>query len=117
LARTESGTPSTHQGAAIVDGLARWDGGASPISKYDSLSEPLRELDESTFVVVRSRDRSAIDRISEIAAIDGIDVVFVGPYDLALSMGVAPAASRCPRSRRTARAGTAAQPDARDLHR
>jgi len=64
--------------------------GFSPISKYDSLSEPLRELDESTFVVVQIEGRSAIDRIGEIAAIDGIDVVFVGPYDLALSMGVAP---------------------------
>jgi len=64
--------------------------GFSPISKYDSLREPLRELDESTFVVVQIEGRGAIDRIGEIAAIDGIDAVFVGPYDLALSMGVAP---------------------------
>jgi 2-keto-3-deoxy-L-rhamnonate aldolase RhmA len=62
----------------------------SPISKFDSLGQPLRELGDATFVVAQIEGLSAIERIGEIAAIDGIDAVFVGPYDLALSMGVAP---------------------------
>ena len=31
-----------------------------------------------------------MDRVSEIARVPGIDTVFVGPYDLALSLSVAP---------------------------
>lgn len=68
--------------------------GFSPLTKYDSLSEPLRTLDESTYVVVQIEGRQAIERVAEIAAIPGIDAVFVGPYDLALSMGVPPGSAQ-----------------------
>lgn len=68
--------------------------GFSPLTKYDSLSEPLRALDESTFVVVQIEGRKAIEKIGEIASISGIDAVFVGPYDLALSLGVAPGSAQ-----------------------
>ncbi len=64
--------------------------GLCPLSKYDSLSEPLRMLDESTFVVVQIEGRRAIERIAEITAVPGIDAIFVGPYDLAMSLGVPP---------------------------
>jgi len=68
--------------------------GLCPLSKYDSLSEPLRMLDDSTYVVVQIEGRNAIDRIAEIAAVPGIDAVFVGPYDLAMSLGVAPGSTQ-----------------------
>ena len=64
--------------------------GFSPITQYDSLSEPLTALAESTFVVVQIEGRAALEHAAEIAAVPGIDTVFVGPYDLALSLGVAP---------------------------
>lgn len=64
--------------------------GLCPLSKYDSMSEPLQMLDESTYVVVQIEGRNAIERIAEITAVPGIDAVFVGPYDLAMSLGVAP---------------------------
>lgn len=64
--------------------------GFSPLTKYDSLGEPLRALDDSTYVVIQIEGRHAIDRIGEIASVPGIDAVFVGPYDLALSLGVPP---------------------------
>lgn len=64
--------------------------GFSPLTKFDSLAEPLRALDESTYVVVQIEGRDAIDRVSEIAAVPGIDAIFVGPYDLALSLDVPP---------------------------
>jgi 2-keto-3-deoxy-L-rhamnonate aldolase RhmA len=53
----------------------RGNRGLCPLSKYDSLGEPLRSLDDATYVV---------------AQIEGIDAVFVGPYDLAMSLGVPP---------------------------
>lgn len=68
--------------------------GFSPLTKYDSLSEPLRALDDSTYVVVQIEGRQAMEKIGEIASIQGIDAVFVGPYDLALSLGVAPGSAQ-----------------------
>ncbi len=64
--------------------------GFSPITKYDSLEHPLEELGNSVFVVVQVEGSEALDNIDEIASVPGIDAVFVGPYDLALSMGVEP---------------------------
>jgi len=64
--------------------------GFSPLTKYDSLSEPLSALDDSTYVVVQIEGRRALEKIVEIASTPGIDAVFVGPYDLALSLGVPP---------------------------
>ncbi len=64
--------------------------GLCPLGKYDSLSEPLRMLNDSTYVVVQIEGRGAIERIAEITAVPGIDAVFVGPYDLAMSLGVPP---------------------------
>ena len=64
--------------------------GFSPLTKFDSIREPLKDLDEATYVVVQIEGRDAIDRVSEIAAVPGIDAIFVGPYDLALSLDVPP---------------------------
>ena len=64
--------------------------GFSPITKYDSLQTPLEDLGKSVFVVVQVEGQGALSKVDEISAVSGVDAVFVGPYDLALSMGVAP---------------------------
>jgi len=79
--------------AEIVDQARfapRGQRGFSPLAKFDCLSEPLREMGNATFVVVQIEGRDALGRVSEIAAVPGIDTVFVGPYDLALSLSVPP---------------------------
>jgi 2-keto-3-deoxy-L-rhamnonate aldolase RhmA len=84
---------SPERARAIID-QARFpplgNRGFSPLIGYDSLREPLRELDDSTFVVLQIEGKQGIERIGEIAAVPGIDAIFVGPYDLALSLGVPP---------------------------
>lgn len=64
--------------------------GFSPVTKFDSIEEPLRTLDEASYVVVQIEGREAINKGAEIAAVPGIDAIFVGPYDLALSLDVPP---------------------------
>jgi 2-keto-3-deoxy-L-rhamnonate aldolase RhmA len=64
--------------------------GFSPLTKYDSFPEPLRALDQATYVVAQIEGRQALASIGAIAAVPGIDAVFVGPYDLALSLDVPP---------------------------
>lgn len=64
--------------------------GFSPLTKFDSLEQPLDALQQATYVVCQIEGRAALDRSAEIAAVPGVDAIFVGPYDLALSLGVEP---------------------------
>jgi len=64
--------------------------GFSPLMKFECLSEPLSMLGSATYVVVQVEGKTALGRAAEIAAVPGIDAIFVGPYDLALSLGVPP---------------------------
>ena len=66
----------------------------SPISRFDALSHPLKALDDATYVVVQVEGRRALEQIGDIASVPGVDAVFVGPYDLALSLDAAPGCAR-----------------------
>jgi 2-keto-3-deoxy-L-rhamnonate aldolase RhmA len=46
------------------------------------------EADRGVVVVAQIETRSALESVDEIAAVDGVDVVFVGPADLAHSLGI-----------------------------
>jgi len=52
------------------------------------LDEYLKQANEQTLVVVQLEDMQAIERADEIAQVEGIDVLFIGPADLALALGV-----------------------------
>jgi 2-keto-3-deoxy-L-rhamnonate aldolase RhmA len=47
-------------------------------------------LGAPALVVLQIESQEAVARMDEILAIDGIDVCFVGPQDLAASLGLAP---------------------------
>ena len=47
----------------------------------------LRDQAERTAVLVMIEDRAALDHVDAIARVPGVDAVFVGPADLAASMG------------------------------
>jgi len=64
--------------------------GFSPLSKFDSLRTPLETINDSTFVVVQVEGKEALENVEQIASSAGIDAVFIGPYDLSLSLGVEP---------------------------
>lgn len=64
--------------------------GFSPISPFDALRHPLEELSDATYVICQIEGASALKRAGEIGRVPGVDAIFVGPYDLALSMGVPP---------------------------
>ena len=68
--------------------------GFSPLTPLDALQHPLHELNESTFVVLQIEGREGLANIESIAQVGGIDALFLGPYDLALSLGVPPGSAR-----------------------
>ncbi|HLV86243.1 MAG TPA: aldolase/citrate lyase family protein [Candidatus Sulfotelmatobacter sp.] len=50
--------------------------------------EYIEHANKETFLVLQIEDREAVECIDEIAAVEGVDVLFVGPADLSLSYGV-----------------------------
>jgi 4-hydroxy-2-oxoheptanedioate aldolase len=50
--------------------------------------EHIRHANDNVFLAFQIEDRSAVEAIDEIAAVDGFDILFVGPADLSLSLGV-----------------------------
>ena len=54
--------------------------GASPGSEYFAKAQ-------ETVVIVQAEGKKAVENLDEILDVPGIDVVFVGPYDLSSSLG------------------------------
>lgn len=55
------------------------------------MPEYLRAANSETMALVQIESAAALERLPEILAVPGIDGVFVGPVDLAISMGLEPA--------------------------
>ena len=56
-----------------------------------ALSDPVEFMSRSnaeTFLALQIEDREAVDCVERIAAVPGVDVLFIGPADLTVSYGV-----------------------------
>lgn len=47
----------------------------------------LKHANEETAVILQAESEQAIANIDEIAALDGVDAILIGPYDLSASLG------------------------------
>ena len=47
-----------------------------------------RTSDEDTLIVLHIEARESLDQVEEILAEDGVDVAFLGPYDLSQALGI-----------------------------
>ncbi|GAA1009739.1 4-hydroxy-2-oxovalerate aldolase [Acrocarpospora pleiomorpha] len=52
-----------------------------------SLAGYIASANDETLLIVQVETQLGLDNVAEIAAVDGIDVLFVGPGDLAVSLG------------------------------
>jgi 4-hydroxy-2-oxoheptanedioate aldolase len=50
--------------------------------------EHLKQRNDETFLVVQIEDPEAVECVDEIAAVEGVDLLFVGPGDLSIAYGV-----------------------------
>ncbi|GAB6280149.1 MAG: staphyloferrin B biosynthesis citrate synthase SbnG [Thermovirga sp.] len=71
--------PEGMRGVAVPRALSY---GLKPLGA--ALSEANREI----LVIAHCENAGGLERLDEIASVDGIDLVFVGPYDLSQSLGV-----------------------------
>lgn len=81
---------SVDEAQQVVNACRYGDGGRgfSPLAKYGSLENPTVALNDACYVIVQLEGQAGMAQAQDIAAVAGIDAVFVGPYDLALSLGV-----------------------------
>lgn len=56
--------------------------GVAPGEEYDEGSQT------GTIVVVQIESKAGVENVEKIAAVEGVDVLFIGPFDLAKQMGV-----------------------------
>jgi 4-hydroxy-2-oxoheptanedioate aldolase len=61
--------------------------GSSRSSNYGLDSDYFARAEAELCLIVQIESAGALSRIEEIAAVDGVDAVFIGPSDLAASMG------------------------------
>lgn len=52
-----------------------------------TMTEYLQKANESLVTMVQIETQEALDVVEEIAAVPGVDVLFVGPYDLGNNIG------------------------------
>ena len=48
----------------------------------------MKQTNEQTFIAVQAESPEAIENLEEIANVPGVDSIFVGPFDLSVSMGI-----------------------------
>lgn len=58
---------------------------------YGMQTRRVGPFEEDPFVVIQVETGSAIDEIESIAAVDGVDALYIGPADLGLGLGGSPA--------------------------
>ncbi|KAG5950038.1 hypothetical protein E4U53_005538 [Claviceps sorghi] len=56
-------------------------------SPVPSLTEYLQQANDALLTMVQIETQEALDEVEEIAAVDGVDVLFIGPFDLGNSIG------------------------------
>jgi len=60
---------------------------AARASRYGRVTDYLKKADSEICLLVQVETRSALDELDAIAAVDGVDGVFIGPSDLSASFG------------------------------
>jgi 4-hydroxy-2-oxoheptanedioate aldolase len=60
---------------------------ASRASRYGRVADYLKKANSEICLLVQVETRSAMDELEAIAAVEGIDGVFIGPSDLSASLG------------------------------
>ncbi|MGC9417850.1 MAG: HpcH/HpaI aldolase family protein [Rhodovulum sp.] len=61
--------------------------GVTRASSFGLVDDYIGRAEEELCLLVQVETRDALDRLEEIASVDGVDGVFIGPADLAASLG------------------------------
>lgn len=70
------------EGARGLGGVRANRYGAAPLDRF------VREQNENTLVAIQIETAGALEELPEIAAVAGVDILFVGPNDLSQALGL-----------------------------
>lgn len=56
-------------------------------SRYSGTEESIAVLDQRTYVIIQIETLAGVESLDDICTVEGLDMVFVGPHDLSVSMG------------------------------
>src|SRR3954449_1098857 len=82
--QAEAWASALHYGPAGSRGIAFFHRGA----RFGTDPDPIATARARTLGVAQIESPDAVEAVEEIAALEGIDVLFVGPSDLSYSMGI-----------------------------
>ncbi|WP_166875915.1 HpcH/HpaI aldolase/citrate lyase family protein [Salinibacterium sp. ZJ450] len=86
---------SAAQAVALVDAVrfpplgSRGIGAARAAQYGFGMADYLATANDSLLAIAMVETREGLERVDEIAAVDGLDLIFIGPTDLAASLGTA----------------------------
>lgn len=61
---------------------------AGQINGGGNFDEYVKQINDNVSVIVMIESREAVENIDEILAVEGVDGVFIGPYDMSGSYGI-----------------------------
>jgi 2-dehydro-3-deoxyglucarate aldolase len=56
-------------------------------NRYGHVPEYFEQIDDNISVLIQIESRAGVDAVEEIAKVDGVDALFIGPSDLSASLG------------------------------
>jgi 4-hydroxy-2-oxoheptanedioate aldolase len=85
---------SAEQARALVQatrypphGIRGVGGGLTRATRWDSVPNYLKTAHEQLCLIVQVESRAGVENVEAIAAVEGVDAVFVGPADLSTNLG------------------------------
>ncbi|QJQ96187.1 MULTISPECIES: aldolase/citrate lyase family protein [Halomonadaceae] len=68
-------------------GIRGVGGGLTRATRWDGVADYLSTAHEELCLIVQVESRAGIDNVEAIAAVEGVDAVFIGPIDLSSGLG------------------------------
>ena len=87
IAKFSKFPPQGNRGLGSGLSMEKFITGATGEVKEVSMGDYFRDANSSTVVVVQIETASALEQVDKIAAVEGIDVLFIGPTDLGNMIG------------------------------
>jgi 4-hydroxy-2-oxoheptanedioate aldolase len=68
-------------------GIRGVGGGLTRATRWDAVPDYLNTAHEELCLIVQVESRAGVENVEAIAAVDGVDAVFIGPADLSTGLG------------------------------
>jgi 4-hydroxy-2-oxoheptanedioate aldolase len=68
-------------------GIRGVGGGLTRATRWDGVPEYINTAHEELCLIVQIESRAGVDNVAEIAAVEGVDAIFIGPADLSTGLG------------------------------